>query len=234
MNENKNVPELRFPGFEGDWEVKKLGSLTSKIGSGSTPSGGEAVYTTDGILFIRSQNVNNNRLDLTDKTFIPSFIHEKMKGSAVIKGDVLLNITGASIGRSCIVPECVDEANVNQHVCIIRPKNQVDKKYLQAFLSSHKGQKLIYQGQTGSGREGLNFQSIASFKIHFPALPEQQKIADLLSAVDKKIEQLTEKHRLLTEYKKGVMQQIFSQQIRFKDDEGNEYPEWEEVKFVVA
>lgn len=151
-----------------------------------------------------------------------------MKGSTVIRGDVLLNITGASIGRSCVVPECVDEANVNQHVCIIRPKNQVDKKYLQAFLASHKGQKLIYQGQTGSGREGLNFQSIASFKIHFPLLPEQQKIADFLSAVDKKIEQLTEKHRLLTEYKKGVMQQIFSQQIRFKDDEGNGYPEWEE------
>jgi len=192
-------PELRFPEFDGNWVVQKLKDATTKIGSGSTPSGGEAVYTPQGVLFIRSQNVNNNQLDLTDKTYIPDFINEKMKGSRVVAGDVLLNITGASIGRSCTVPESVDEANVNQHVCIIRPRKSNVARYLQLFLSSHNGQNLVYQGQTGSGREGLNFQSIGSFKVPFPKLDEQQKIADFLSSVDKKIEQLTEKHRLLTQ-----------------------------------
>jgi type I restriction enzyme S subunit len=99
---------------------------------------------------------------------------------------------------------------------------------LQSYLSSYRGQKLIYEGQTGSGREGLNFQSIASFNLIFPSLPEQTKIATFLSSVDSKIDQLSQKKTLLEQYKKGVMQQIFSQQIRFKADDGSDYPEWEE------
>jgi type I restriction enzyme, S subunit len=110
MINNQNVPKLRFKEFSGEWEEKKLGSITTKIGSGSTPSGGEKVYTNNGILFIRSQNVNNNILDLSDKTYIPENIHKKMKGSTVFSNDVLLNITGASIGRSCVVPDSVKEA----------------------------------------------------------------------------------------------------------------------------
>src|SRR5690606_16543894 len=127
--------------------------------------------------------------------------------------DVLLNITGASIGRSCLVPKNFKVGNVNQHVCIIRLKREYDPKFIQVFLSSEKGQRLIDQGQTGSGREGLNFQSIRLFKSKFPSLPEQQKIASFLSAVDKKIQQLTRKKELLETYKKGVMQQLFSEEI---------------------
>ena len=163
MSKNMNVPKLRFSEFSGEWEEKKFRDITIKIGSGSTPLGGEKIYTEEGILFIRSQNVNNDKLELLDKTFIPSDIHNKMKGSKVFPNDVLLNITGASIGRSCVVPDNITEANVNQHVCIVRGDSSLNSNFLQTFISSSKGQKLISQGQTGSGREGLNFQSIASF-----------------------------------------------------------------------
>ena len=225
-----NIPNLRFPDFSDDWQVSKLGDVTSKIGSGSTPRGGEEVYTSDGILFIRSQNVKRNILDLTDSTFIPEEVHFQMSGSEVKSNDVLLNITGASIGRSCVVPSSVITGNVNQHVCIVRTGRHLEPNFLQPFLASRRGQKLIYQGQTGSGREGLNFQSIRSFKLSLPTKPEQQKIAAFLTAVDNKIEQLSKKQALLGEYKKGLTQQIFSQAIRFKADDGSDFPDWKEKK----
>ena len=223
----KLVPDLRFNEFDNSWSKVLLGNVASKVGSGSTPTGGVQVYQTLGIPFIRSQNVYDNKLVL-DETHISGEIHEKMKGSTVQSNDILLNITGGSIGRSCVVPNDFEEGNVNQHVCIIRLKSDYTPGFLQPFLSSHKGQKLIFQGQTGSGREGINFQSIRLFKLNLPTLPEQQKIASFLSAVDQKIQQLTRKKELLEQYKKGVMQQLFSGKLRFRDQNGEEFPEWEE------
>jgi len=228
MKDEKRVPKLRFAEFSGSWETKKLGSLCSKVGSGSTPSGGQEVYQKTGVPFIRSQNVINNELVL-DNTCIPESINSKMKGSIVKGNDILLNITGGSIGRSCVVPKEFKMGNVNQHVSIIRLK-QDEPKFVQSFLASYRGQKLILRGQTGSGREGLNFQSIRGFKVNIPPLSEQQKIASFLSSVDKKIAQLQQKQSLLEDYKKGVMQQIFSQQLRFTKEDGSAYPDWEEKR----
>jgi type I restriction enzyme S subunit len=93
-----NVPRLRFKDFSAEWEIKKIGEITTKVGSGSTPRGGEKVYQSFGIPFIRSQNVNNDRLILNDITYIPEELNDQMRGSIVQSDDVLLNITGASIG----------------------------------------------------------------------------------------------------------------------------------------
>lgn len=148
MSKNMNVPKLRFKEFDGEWEEKKLKTISVKIGSGSTPRGGEQVYKTSGIPFIRSQNVNHNKLIFNDVTYIDEKIHNSMRNSTVKANDILLNITGASIGRSCVVPKDFKEGNVNQHVCIIRLKDNYEPSFLQSFLSSFNGQKLIYQGQT--------------------------------------------------------------------------------------
>ncbi|MFT7056577.1 MAG: type I restriction enzyme S subunit [Roseivirga sp.] len=221
-------PALRFNEFEGEWNKCLLGNISEKVGSGSTPSGGNQVYQDTGIPFIRSQNVTGNKLVL-DETHISETINNKMKGSIVKPHDILLNITGGSIGRTCVVPSDFDIGNVNQHVCIIRLKSDYTPRFLQPFLASHKGQKLLYQGMTGSGREGINFQSIRLFKLNLPSLPEQQKIASFLSAVDEKIQQLTKKKALLEQYKKGLMHELFSGQLRFKDENGNPYPDWEDA-----
>ena len=224
-----SVPKLRFKEFDGDWSNKKIGNIASKVGSGSTPRGGAEAYTDHGIIFIRSQNVNNDQLLLDDVAYIPEETHVKMSGSKVIANDILLNITGASIGRSCVVPHDFTEANVNQHVCIIRTPND-DPIFVQSFLSSENGQNAIQSKQAGGGREGLNFQAIRSIDFHFPpSKAEQTKIASFLSAVDEKISQLTQKHALLSQYKQGMMQKLFSQQISFKADDGSEFGEWEET-----
>lgn len=224
--QNKNVPVLRFSEFNEDWTEKRLGEVTTKVGSGSTPTGGTKVYQNSGIIFIRSQNVIDNQLNLNDVTFISDEINSKMEGSIVKASDILLNITGGSIGRSCVVPSSFKMGNVNQHVCIIRLNNKNIPIFVQQFISSEKGQKLIFEGQTGSGREGLNFQSIRAFKVKLPTLPEQKKIAAFLTAADEKIQQLTKKKHLLKQYKKSVMQKIFNQEIRFKDDNGNNFADW--------
>jgi type I restriction enzyme S subunit len=227
--EKQRIPELRFKEFDEKWNSQLLGNVVSKVGSGSTPSGGVQVYQKTGIPFIRSQNVTGNELVL-DETHISESINLKMKSSIVKPHDILLNITGGSIGRTCVVPSDFDIGNVNQHVCIIRLKSDYTPRFLQPFLASHKGQKLLYQGMTGSGREGINFQSIRLFKLKLPSLSEQQKIASFLSAVDEKIQQLSKKKTLLEQYKKGVMQELFSGTLRFKDEKGNDYPEWEQKR----
>jgi len=175
-----------------DWPKTKLKKHTVKIGSGITPKGGEAVYKSSGIPLIRSQNVLVNRLDLSDVAYIEESQHKKMSGSKVYSGDVLLNITGASIGRSCVVPKEIGEANVNQHVCIIRLKETLDARLLSTYLNSWFGQKQIWSFQSGGSREGINFQQIGSFDIPLPPLPEQKAIADILSTWDEAIEK-TEK-----------------------------------------
>ena len=178
---------MRFKGFAEEWEVKKLVEVAEKINSGKTPLGGEAIYTVEGVLFIRSQNVNNDRLELENSVFIPEEINREMKNSIVQANDILLNITGASLGRSCVVPNDFKIGNVNQHVCIIRPHKEFMPRFIQPILSSTKGQNIFQSLQTGSGREGLNFESIKNIELFFPSLTEQQKIASLLTLIDERI-----------------------------------------------
>ena len=225
-----NVPKLRFPGFNGAWKGTRLGKHAVKVGSGVTPKGGASVYQDSGIPLLRSQNVRDSFLDLSDVAYISDEIHESMSGSHVQDSDVLLNITGASIGRSCVAPKGTSPANVNQHVCIIRLDCDNSPEFIQTILASPKGEKLIFQSQAGGGREGLNFENVRKFRINLPTLPEQRKIAGCLGAVDTKIAQLASRQRLLEDYKKGCMQQLFSQKIRFTDDTGNDFPEWKEKR----
>ena len=115
---------MRFPEFSGDYKLTRIGRLTSKIGSGVTPKGGECVYTTEGHPFVRSQNVGNGQLYLEDIAYIDEETHQKQIATEIQNGDVLLNITGASIGRCSVASNTVVGGNVNQHVCIVRPKKR--------------------------------------------------------------------------------------------------------------
>ena len=230
MEKKKNVPVLRFPEFSGDWEKKKLGDISEKINSGKTPLGGESVYTEQGILFIRSQNVFDNKLSYENSTFIPEEINNTMKNSIVKPKDILLNITGASLGRSCVLPENFTTGNVNQHVCIVRIDKNNEPLFIQPIFASEKGQNLFISLQTGSGREGLNFQNISKISFYYPTHLEQQKVASFLLTVENKLQALKKKKTLLEQYKKGMMQKIFSQELRFKDDSGAAFPKWEKKK----
>lgn len=166
------------------WEQRKLGDITSKIGSGKTPKGGAAIYMDSGIALIRSQNVNGDRVDLSDVVYINEQTDEEMKNSRVKKGDVLLNITGASIGRSAVFMRDI-RANVNQHVCIIRAKDDtVSPEFIQLNIISANGQNQIDSFQAGGGREGLNFQQIGKMEFSYPSTKEQQKISEYFFSID--------------------------------------------------
>ena len=182
-----NVPNLRFPEFQGEWEKCKLGELTTKVGSGSTPKGGNAVYTSVGHCFVRSQNVGMGYLILDDIAHIDDDIHKKHKATEINEDDVLLNITGASIGRTAIATKEIEGGNVNQHVCIIRTNSKVSPKFLCNYIQTKKIQNYIQSLQTGGSREGLNFEQIRSFPISLPGIAEQSQIAQLLDKLNERI-----------------------------------------------
>ena len=205
----EKVPEIRFDGFTEDWEQRKLGDITTKIGSGKTPKGGAAAYKDDGIALIRSQNVNGDRVDLSDVVFIDEQTDEDMKNSRVLKGDVLLNITGASIGRSAVFTREL-RANVNQHVCIIRTKgSDASPEFIQLNIISSNGQNQIDSFQAGGGREGLNFHQIGKMEFLYPGIEEQQKIGQYFANLDHLITLHQRKCDELQSIKKFMLQNMF-------------------------
>lgn len=201
----------------GDWEVMKLGGLANKIGSGITPTGGQSVYQAAGRPFVRSQNIGWGVLLLTELAFIDEKTHRSFSSTEIKENDVLLNITGASIGRCAIADKRIAKGNVNQHVCIIRLNGDLTPSFLTSFILSKKGQDLIDSFQAGGNRQGLNFEHIKSFTIPIPPLPEQQKIAHILSTWDKAIEKTKQLIAQKQQLKKGLMQQLLTGKVRFKE-----------------
>jgi type I restriction enzyme S subunit len=164
--------------------VEKLEGFTNLVSSGSTPLGGSNVYTASGIRFIRSQNVLMNKFDFSDIAFISEEIYNSMKRTFVKRNDVLLNITGASIGRvACYQDDIL--ANVNQHVCIIRCKpEKLNPIYLSYFLSMPSFQEKFITNQSGATRQALNFEQIKDFNISVPPLSKQEEFAGVVARVE--------------------------------------------------
>jgi type I restriction enzyme S subunit len=164
------------------WPVDRIKDHVWKIGSGVTPSGGAASYLDTGIPLLRSQNVHFDGLRLDDVAYISEETHEEMRGTKLRARDVLLNITGASIGRCSFVPDDFGEGNVNQHVCIIRPAPKLNYKFLTYCLSAPRGQDQIFSSFTGASRQGLGQRDLGEIQVPLPPLPEQQRIAAYLDA----------------------------------------------------
>ena len=159
------------------WEVKRMKHLAGKIGSGKTPKGGAEVYVDEGTMLIRSQNVHFGGLRLSDVVYIDSATDAEMAGSRVKEGDVLLNITGASLGRCC--PAYLDgsNANVNQHVCIVRLEQQRDNPSFLAYsVESDSVQNQIFNNENGVSRDALNFEQIGDLVLARPPMVDQRAI----------------------------------------------------------
>ena len=153
------------------WVWTTIENICSKIGSGSTPKGGN--YSSEGILFFRSQNVYNDGVVLEDIKYISEEVHQSMIGTEVLPNDLLLNITGGSLGRCAIVPNDINRGNVSQHVCILRPII-VKAEYLHTFILSSFFAKTMKI--TGSGREGLPKYNLEKMLLPLPPLEEQARI----------------------------------------------------------
>ncbi len=172
------------------WKWVSLDSICSKIGSGSTPKGSD--YSTIGIPFFRSQNVYNEGLVMDDIKYISLEMNEKMKGTQFFSNDLLLNITGGSLGRCAVVPKNFKVGNVSQHVCIIR-SILVEPQYLHCFIISNLFQKNIKT--SGAGRQGLPKYNLEKMLLPLPPLAEQKAI---ISKVDKYIKKIDELEQQIT------------------------------------
>jgi len=211
--EDELAPKIRFPKFNNTekWTQGELGKSALKIGSGITPKGGEKNYKSFGKPFIRSQNIGWGYLILDDVVYIDDMTHDSFSSTEIKENDVLLNITGASIGRSSLADKQIVGGNVNQHVCIIRVNvKQLHPSFLNQFILSSNGQKQIASFQAGGNREGLNFGQIRSFLIPTPpTIEEQIEIANCLNSIDTLIILQTNKIDTLKIYKNGLTQQMF-------------------------
>lgn len=203
-----------------DWEEKKLSSITLKVGSGATPKGGSASYKESGLSLIRSQNVYDEGFRMKNLAYIDDMQAKKLDNVTILKEDVLLNITGASITRCCVVPDEILPARVNQHVSIIRPNELICSSFLYySLISKHNKDKLIRIARAGgSTREALTKDTLLSFSIYVPKkISEQQNIVDKLAVVSMETKKLQEIYRKkltnLDELKKSILQKAFNDEL---------------------
>lgn len=208
----------------------RVKDFTTKVGSGVTPRGGAETYLEQGIPLFRSQNVYDNGFLMDDIAYISEEVDESMSGTRVKPGDVLLNITGASIGRCFYTSDSFERGNVNQHVCIIRPKRNITSpSFLHYCIISNEGQEQINLSQTGANREGLSVEDIKGFSFDIPSLSVQQKMVDYLdektSAIDTQVELLEKKKDAYARLKKAMINRAVTrgldEHVKLKDSGEN-------------
>jgi type I restriction enzyme S subunit len=204
--------------------MSRLKDITLKIGSGATPTGGENSYKCEGITLIRSMNVYDFQFESKGLAFIDERQAAQLSNVEVVKNDILLNITGASVARCCMVPFSVLPARVNQHVAIIRidQKKACPVYVLYCINSPHYKSTLLSIAQGGATREALTKQKIEQFEVPTPPLLTQRKIASVLSAYDDQIENNTRRIAILEEMAQRIYKEWFVN-FRFPGHENAKY-----------
>ena len=216
---NKNVPKLRFKGYNDEWVEYQLGKIC-KTYSGGTPNVSNLNFYNGLIPFIKSGEIHSNQTAMY-------ITEEGLKNSSaklVNKGDLLFALYGATSGEVDISK--IDGA-INQAILCVK-SNYINLIFLKEILSFNKNKILCKYLQGGQGN--LSADIFKTLKFKFPTLREQEKIALFLTLIDKKIEKQKELVELLKKYKRGLLSSIFSQNLRFKDNDSNDYPTWEEKR----
>jgi len=223
MSETVHIPQLRFPEFSGEWEDGKLGNYGNLI-NGLTYSPDNIV--DEGLLVLRSSNVQNGQIYLNDNVYVNLDVDD---AALTREDDILICVRNGSkrlIGKSTIINKNLPKSTHGAFMTVFRGESN---KFISHWFHSSIYYKEVHKN-LGATINSINGSDLKKFKTIFPLKPEQQRIAAFLTAVDNKIEQLSKKQALLGEYKKGLTQQIFSQAIRFKADDGSDFPDWEEKR----
>jgi len=201
-----------------EWKEVRLGDVCSKIGSGATPSGGKEAYKGGRYRLIRSQNVLDFAFSTDGLASINDEQANKLKNVEIVQGDVLLNITGDSVARCCIVPSEILPARVNQHVAIIRPrKEELDNNYLLYYLQYYKRQ-LLQIASAGATRNAITKAMIENIILPCPKnISDQHRISSILSSLDRKIELNNKINADLEEMAQAIFKNWFVDFEPFKD-----------------
>ncbi len=232
---SKNIPELRFKEFKEAWENSALDSkiyfLAGYAFKSTKMSSSEGAYQ-----LIKMSNVYMNQLRLDRNPSFWNDLDSKHYKFLLKEGDVVLTLTGTvgkkDYGYSVQIPKS-NKFLLNQRLVALKEREGMTcNSFIAPLLKTSRFFYFFFsESKGGTGNQSnVGTDDLKKIRLNFPSLPEQEKIASFLSAVDKKIELLRRKKERLEEYKKGVMQKLFSQEIRFKDDEGNDYPDWEEKR----
>lgn len=199
------------------WVETTLGEVATKIGSGATPTGGEQSYKLSGIPLIRSLNVHFDGVRKEGLAFLDEKQASKLENVIVQENDVLLNITGASIGRVAVAPSACSGARVNQHVSIIRLSKGVEPEFIKGFLASPVAQDFIARENYGATRQALTKTMIEEFRFPLPPLTEQKRIVAKLDALNAKSArartELARIETLVARYKQAVLSKAFSGEL---------------------
>ena len=220
-----SAPKLRFKEFGGDWSLNPLKKFFPKIRNGfvgvATP-----YYVENGIKYLQGKNIKDGKIDPTGLIHISEEFHLKKNNSRLRINDILM-VQSGHVGECAVVEKEYDNANCHALI-VLSPHDvpQINSHFVKDYFYTPIGKKIINQVKTGNTIEHVLASEVKEISISFPSKEEQTKIASFLSSVDQKISQLTQKHELLSQYKQGMMQKLFSQQIRFKADDGSEFGEW--------
>ena len=216
------TPQLRFPEFTDEWQVKKLGD-TVKFEQGVQVDLPQQKPTPfeDSVKFLRIENYTQKSQDFR-------YISKKIAGKKYINDDEVAVVRyGATAG---FIATGQSGVLANNLFSVRSNGDSISNKFLSLRLKQPRTYSYFQSEMSGGAMPALSFSIVSRYKFAFPSKPEQEKIADFLTAVDERIAVGEKRLELLETYKRGVMQQIFSQQVRFKDDNGNPYPDWEEKK----
>ncbi|MGL5290578.1 MAG: restriction endonuclease subunit S [Vibrionaceae bacterium] len=213
------------------WETYIGAEITSKITKGSSPKWQGFEYQNEGTLFVTSENVRDGYLDVSTPKYLPMEFNQKFKNSQLKWGDILINIVGASIGRSCQYLLRDKQANINQAVCLFRTNDLVLSDYVQQFLQLPSTIKKLLGAQSDSARPNLSLADMKDFVFILPPLSEQKKIAQILSTWDKSITTTERLLELARQQKKALMQQLLTGKKRLLDKNGVRFSgEWKIYK----
>lgn len=222
--EVKKVPQLRFPEFTGDWEQRKLNEITDvRDGTHDSPK-----YVQEGHPFITSKNVSNGFIDYNDIQYVTDEDYDAInKRSKVDVHDILMGMIG-TIGNLALIRKEPDFAIKN--VALIKYTGDIDYQYLYQALQADCVTRQLSTGMDGGTQKFVSLKKIRELDIPFPKEYEQQKIGVYFSKLDNLITLHQRKLEKIKKFKKGVMQKLFSQEVRFKADDESDFPEWEEKK----
>ncbi|MCB9012424.1 MAG: restriction endonuclease subunit S [Bacteroidales bacterium] len=225
MGKQNKIPQLRFPEFKNDWDSKELSEIATKIGDGihGTPK-----YDEEGeYFFINGNNLIDGNIVINETTKRVDANEFRQHGRDISDRTILLSINGTIGNLATYKGEAVV---LGKSAAYINIDDAYHLHFAYYSLLTNRIQSFFNAELTGSTIKNLSLKTIRATKIFFSSFPEQQKIASFFIAIDQKISQLKKKKDLLEQYKKGVMQKIFSQKLRFRDENGKEFPKWEKKK----
>ena len=226
------LPKLRFHDFNGNWTEKNVFDIADTIdGDRSARYPSETDLVDDGIIFLSTSNIIDNKLSFKERRFITEKKFKELTKGHLEQDDLIVTLRG-SIGN--IIPfrnETYKKGFINAQMMIIRLKNCAPTNFFHKWYLTPRTQKTLLRLSSGSAQPQLTKSDIKNLKIRLPSKSEQEKIASFFEKVDEKIDKLEKKLYLWKIYKKGLIQQLLNQELRFKDEHGNDYPEWKRKKF---